>query len=141
MVLIADVGGMSGIANTLQSVSVPPDVIEEIIKILQQESTSLEAGSFNEVPATWFGARFSGQNLGNHTKLAHSYLSNSVLEAVASLQSTGDAIEQFDKELESADADSQAATAALLNRTQQAVDQLDDNRLTPPAVPTQESSS
>jgi hypothetical protein len=139
MVLLADVGGTMGVVKTLNAVSVPPDVIEEIVKILQQESTSLEGGSFNEVPATWFGGRFSGQNLGNHTKLAHQHLSNSVLEAVASLQSTGEAIEQFDKELESADADAHAATTALLSRTQQAVDQLDDNRHTPPALPTEGS--
>lgn len=139
MVLLADVGGMTGVAKTLTSVSVPPDVIEEIVKILQQESTSLEGGSFNDVPSAWFGGRSSGQDLGNHTKLAHRHLSNSVLEAVASLQSTGDAIEKFDKELGNADADSHAATAALLNRTQQAVDQLDDNRYTSPTAPAQGS--
>jgi hypothetical protein len=135
MVLLADVGGTMGVVKTLNAISVPPDVIDEIIKILHLESTSLEGGSFNEVPATWFGGRYSGENLGNHTRLAHTHLSNSVLEAVASLQSTGDAIEQFDRELENADADSHAATTALLNRTQQAVDTLDDNSYTPPVTP------
>ena len=133
MVLLADVGGLMGVRDTLNAISVPPDVIEDIIKILQQESDTLEGGKFNPVPASWFGNRFSGQNLGTHTDKAHAKLSNSVLEAVASLQGTGQAIEKFDRELEDADVNSKAATQALLVNTQQAVDQLDDNVNTPPA--------
>lgn len=132
MGLLAEVGGLMGVRNTLSSISVPPDVIDQIIKILQQESDTLEGGKVNPVPATWFGSRSSGENLGHHTEKAHARLSNSVLEAVAGLQGTGKAIEKFDRELEDADVNSHAATQSLLVRTQQAVDQLDDNAKTPP---------
>lgn len=134
--VLADVGGLMGVRDTLNAVAVPPDVIEDIIKILQVESDELAGGSFNPVPATWFGNRFSGENLGTHTEKAHARLSNSVLEAVASLQGTGQAIEKFDRELEDADGSSHAVTAALIKDTQLAVDQLDDNRNTPPAKTT-----
>jgi hypothetical protein len=133
MGLLADVGGLLGVRNTLNQLAVPQEVIDKIIKILQQESDTLEGGKFNPVPATWFGSRASGANLGQHTEKAHARLSNAVLEAVAGLQSTEMAIVQFDKELEDADVNSHAATQALLVRTQQAVDQLDDNFTTPPA--------
>lgn len=138
-IMLADVGGSAGVSKALGKVSVPKDVIAGIIRILEQESTSLEGGSFNSVPSDWFGGRFSGQNLGSHTDMAHRRLSNSILEAVASLQATGDAIETFDKELADVDASSESATTALLSRTQQAVDQLDDDRNTPPATPTEGS--
>ena len=38
MVLLADVGGISGVRSTLSSVKVPPNVIEEIVKILEETS-------------------------------------------------------------------------------------------------------
>lgn len=133
MGLLADVGGLMGVRNTLNSISVPPDVIEQIISILQNESDTLESGTFNPVPANWFGNRFSGENLGHHTEKAYARLSNSVLEAVAGLQGTEQAIVKFDRELEDADVNSQAATATLLRSTDHALDQLDDNARTPPA--------
>lgn len=132
---LADVGGMTGFVNTLKSIRVPPDVIDDLVKILHEQSTSLEDGSFQDIPPAWFGDRFSAVNLGDHTNLAHAHLANSVLEAVASVQATGEAIELFDKELGSADGNSHAATTALLHRTQHAVNQLDDNRFTPPELP------
>lgn len=133
MGLLADVGGLLGVRNTLNSLAVPQEVIDKIIKILQQESDTLEGGQFNPVPATWSGNRSSAEDLGHHTERAHARLSNAVLEAVAGLQGTEQAIVKFDRELEDADVSSHAATQALLHRTQHAVDQLDDNFNTPPA--------
>jgi hypothetical protein len=135
MVLLADVGGLTGVRNTLNSILVPPQVIEEIMAILQQESDHLTGGTFPPVPPAAFGDRFSGRNLGTHTSKAHACLNNSVLEAVASLQGTYEAIEQFDRDLENVDVSSQDATTALLRNTQRAVDQLDSNPHTPPAQP------
>ena len=42
-------------------------------------------------------------------------------------------MEQFDKEIHEKDADSEAAALALLHRTELAVDRMDDDRRTPPA--------
>ncbi len=78
----------------------------------------------------------------SHTEKAHLALENAVVEAVAGLQETGGAIEQFDRELSAADADSEAAAQALLHRTQLAVDQMDGDRHTPPSQqPTDTSGS
>ena len=38
MVLLADVGGISGVRTTLSSVKVPPDVINDIVAILAETS-------------------------------------------------------------------------------------------------------
>ena len=50
-------------------------------------------------------------------------------------------MKQFDREMSAADVDSQDATQVLLNRTQEAVDSLDDNRHTPPVKPVDDSGS
>lgn len=132
MVLLADVGGVSGVVGTLTSISVPPDVINDIVSILTSESSSLADGMFAPVNEAWFGARPSGTDLAMHTHKAHEKMTNSVLEAVASLQQTGDAMKQWDNEVKEVDSDSSAATTTLLHRTQLAVDGMDDDRSTPP---------
>ncbi len=132
MVLLADVGGVGGVVGTLSSIAVPPDVINDIVTILTSESSSLADGMFAPVNEAWFGARPSGTNLAAHTHKAHEKMTNSILEAVASLQQTGDAMKQWDREITAVDADSGAATATLLHRTQLAVDGMDDDRNTPP---------
>lgn len=137
MVLLSDVGGVSGVTQTLKSVAVPPDVINTIVEILQENSDYLEGGRghFNKPGDEVFGGTYAAHSLGTHTGKAHQHLSNSVLEAVSSLQATGTAMQQFDKEMSAADADSEAAARALLIRTQAAVDGLDDDRNTPPVKP------
>lgn len=134
MIMLSDVGGMGGVISALNAVQVPPDVINNIVSILESNSSNLEGGhgQFSEVKGTWFGGTYGAHNLGTHTAKAHQRLSNSVIEAVASLQATGKAMETFDKEMSSADANSHDAAQVLLSRTQAAVDSLDDNRYTPP---------
>lgn len=133
MRLLADVGGIAGVTATLNAISLPKDVIEEIGKILQQQSDRIEAKPFNEVNSTWFGDRFSAANLGDHIDLAHSYLANSILEAVASLQKAGEAVERFDREMEDADGNAHAAATRLLYQTQNAVNAMDFDSDTAPA--------
>ena len=143
MIMLSDVGGVGGVRDALNAVKVPPDVINNIVSILESNSSNLEGGhgQFPEVKGTWFGGTNGAHNLGAHTAKAHRKLSNSVLEAVASLQATGTAMKQFDKEMSSADANSDEATRVLLSRTQEAVDSLDDNRYTPPVKPVDDSGS
>lgn len=143
MVLLADVGGLGGVRNTLNAVKVPPDVINNIVQILESTSGDLDLGheNFRAVNGAWFGGAASAQDLGFHTSKAHLHLSNSVLEAVASLQATGQAMETFDHEMSSADADAEAASRVLLTRTSAAVDSLDDDRYTPPVAPSDQSGS
>lgn len=117
-------------------VVVPPGVIDEIIKVLHDESTSLKSGELPEVSDEAFGGRTSAEKLAHHSRLAHQHLLNSLAEAVAGLQGTEYAVKKFDTALQGVDADAHAATTTLLHRTQHAVDQMDDNRYTPPAVPT-----
>ncbi len=132
MVLLADVGGVGGVVSTLTSIAVPPDVINDIVSILTSESSTLANGMIPPVNEAWFGDRPSGTNLATHTHKAHEKMANSVLEAVASLQETGDAMKQWDKEISDVDVDSSVATTTLLNRTQRALDHMDDDRSTPP---------
>lgn len=143
MIMLSDVGGLSGVRDTLKAVAVPPDVINNIVSILEANSRNLRGGHghFPRPDGQVFGSTYGAQNLGAHTAKAHQHLSNSVLEAVASLQATGSAMQQFDKEISAADADSEAAAQALLVRTQAAVDSLDDNRYTPPVTPVDGSGS
>jgi len=90
------------------------------------------------VPA-WFGQGGTRSQLATHTDKAHATVKNAILEAVASLQATGAAMQKFDKEVVDADENNHAATTALIARTQQAVDLLDDDQTTPAApVPTDE---
>lgn len=133
MVLLSDVGGITGVRTTLSSVRVPPSVIEEIVKILEETSGTLRPDGLRPVNGAWYGDRSSARMLGTHTDKAHLALSNSVIEAVSGIQETGMAMEQFDAEISQADADSEQAAQALLHRTQLAVDQMDRDRHTPPA--------
>lgn len=142
MVLLADVGGISGVRSALNSVKVPPNVIEEIVGILEEKSGELNPDGFRGVKGTWYGGSHSAQTLAVNTDKAHQTLANAVVEAVAGLQETGGAIEKFDREISQADADSEQAAQALLHRTQLAVDQMDGDRHTPPTkVPTDTSGS
>jgi hypothetical protein len=133
MVLLSDVGGISGVRSTLTSVKVPPDVIEQIVKFLQTTAGDFDPEGFTRPQDAWFGGGGSAATLGVHTGKAHAKIKNALLEAVLGIQDTSSAIETFDKELSAADADSEAAAQALLARTQLAVDQMDGDRNTPPA--------
>jgi hypothetical protein len=132
MVLLADVGGSIGVRTALSSVKVPPDVIEQIVKFLDTTSGEFDPEGFTPVKGTWFGGSGSAATLGLHTEKAHAKIANALLEAILGIQDTTSAIETFDKEISAADADSEAAAQALLNRTQAAVDQMDGDRNTPP---------
>lgn len=132
MVMLADVGGISGIKSTLGAVKVPPDVIDDIVAIITATSGELDPDAFREVPGAWFGGSGTAQMLGVHTEKAHRKLANAVLEAVAGLQTAGQAMEDFDKEISRADANSEEAALILLHRTQQALDSMDGDRHTPP---------
>lgn len=133
MVLLADVGGITGVVSTLQTLSVPEGVISDIVKVLEGESTSLEQGLVEPVAAGWFGGGGSGSVLATHTGKAHATVSNAILEAVASLQTTGAAMQQFDHDVTATDESNHAATTALISRTERAVGLLDDDRRTPAA--------
>lgn len=143
MVLLADVGGLSGVSTTLASVKVPPDVIKQIVKILADNSGTLDLGRerFQKPNGTWFGGTDGAHALGVHAGKAHAHLTNSILEAVAGLQAASTAIETFDKEFTAADADFDEASRQLLIRTKAAVNSLDDDRYTPPVTPTDNSGS
>ena len=129
--------GLERFIHSLYDLAMPPDVIEDLIKVLRDESIELEDGEPVEVAPTVFGGRFSAENLAQHTQMAHQFLANSVIEAIASLQGSGDAVKQFRDELEGVDADSHAATHTLLKNTQVAVDQHDQNPDTPPVGATE----
>lgn len=132
MVLLADVGGSSGVRTALNSVKVPPDVIEQIVKFLESTSGGFDPDAFTPVKGDWFGGSGSAAVLGVHTDKAHAKISNALLEAILGIQDTTTAIETFDKEISAADANSEQAAQALLHRTQLAVDQMDGDRNTPP---------
>jgi len=133
MVLLADVGGISGVRSTLTSVKVPPDVIEQIVRFLNRTAGGFDLEGFTSPKGDWFGGSGSAAVLGIHTEKAHAKISNALLEAILGIQVATDAITIFDKEFSAADADAEAATQALLARTQAAVDQMDGDRNTPPA--------
>lgn len=131
MVMLADVGGITGVVSTLQTFSVPEGVIAGIVKVLDGESSSLKKGLIEPVAPGWFGQGGSGTALGAHTGKAHAKVSNAILEAVASLQTTGAAMQEFDQDVTETDENNHAATTALIARTEQAVGLLDDDRNTP----------
>jgi hypothetical protein len=132
MVLLADVGGISGVRTTLSSVKVPPDVINDIVAILETSPDDLAPTQLRPVKDAWFGSAWSAQHLGTHTTKAHLALQDTLIKAVDGIARTLSAMEQFDKEIHEKDADSEAAALALLHRTELAVDRMDDDRRTPP---------
>jgi hypothetical protein len=133
VIMLSDVGGISGVRSTLSSVKVPPDVINGIVAILQSSPDELAPQQLQPVKDAWFGSGWSAQYLGTHATKAHRALENALLEAVAAISATQEAMQDFDKEISGKDADSEAAAMALLHRTELAVDQMDGDRHTPPA--------
>jgi hypothetical protein len=139
VIMLSDVGGISGVVGTLTTLAVPEGVIADIVGVLEGESTNLKKGVIEPVVPAWFGQGGTRSQLATHTDKAHATVKNAILEAVASLQATGAAMQKFDKEVVDADENNHAATTALIARTQQAVDLLDDDQTTPAApVPTDE---
>jgi hypothetical protein len=133
MVLLADVGGISGVRSTLSSVKVPPDVINDIVAILETSPDDLAPKQLQPVKDAWFGASSSARYLGMHTTKAHLALQDTLIRAVDGIARTMDGMRTFQTEMSRTDADSEAAAMALLHRTELAVDQMDGDRRTPPA--------
>jgi hypothetical protein len=133
MVLLADVGGISGVRTTLNSVKVPPDVINDIVAILETSPDDLAPNQLRPVKDAWFGSAWSGQYLGIHATKAHLALQDTLIKAVQGISETMQAMQDFDTTIKAKDSDAEAATLALLHRTELAVDRMDGDRRTGPS--------
>ena len=116
--LLADVGGISGVRSTLSSVKVPPDVIEEIVAILEDDAGRPGPRRLPPVKGAWYGGSASAP-VPRH---AHREGPPRAAERPrrgggrASRRPAGHAaVRQGDRR--QADADSEAAAQALLHRT------------------------
>lgn len=132
MVLLADIGGITGAINQLSTLKLPPDVIKDIVAILESSPDELAPKEFQPVNNAWFGSAWSSQNLGIHTDKAHQKLQNSLIEAVAAISSTSGAMQQFDDDIHEKDADAAAVSQALVARTGDGLNQMDGDRSTAP---------
>ena len=139
MVLLADVGGISGVRSTLSSVKVPPDVINGIVAILETSPDDWRPTSCGPSRTPGSGRRGAvGTSARTPPRPTEARRTRSSRRWPASGHEA--AMQDFDKEITGKDEDYEAAAMALLHRTELAVGQMDGDRHTrrPRPRPTQE---
>lgn len=128
MVKLAEVGGATGVYDTLVGVmQIEKTIARLITSLLIREADQLAEGQFQkrDINDSWFGRSWAGAYVGHHSGLAHRELTNSILEAVAAMQHIEKAIKQFEKQVSDTDEASNAEFKALLRKTEAAVDSMD----------------
>jgi hypothetical protein len=112
MVTIADVGG------TLNDLAVDPDVVRDIIEILESGATSLHDNQVGEVRQGSFGPGGAAVELDVNTAKAHRHVQEAMLDMVAGLRGFTHNIKSFAERAHFVDDD----TAVQLNgQTQRAL--------------------
>jgi hypothetical protein len=111
MVTIADVGG------TLNDLAVDPDVVKDILEILQSGADSLNDNQVGEVRQGSFGPGDAAVELDVNTAKAHRHVQEAMLDMVAGLRGYTHNIKDFAEKANFVDDD----TAVRLNTHTQRV--------------------
>ncbi len=103
--LIADIGL---VANAMTVLNAPPDLIEEVVSLLQSNSEDLNSQVVTEVGPGWFGGSANGHRIGVNTTMAHQAVEEEFQKLADSLREYGAAITQWATEVRDVDSTSGA---------------------------------
>ena len=105
------------VADFMTGINAPPDLIQEVVGILNDQSAGLDGQRVTRVGQDWFGGSTSGQRLGVNTEMAHQEVVEEFQKLADTLRKYGEAIHQWATEVRDIDADTNAEltmrTAAL----------------------------
>lgn len=111
MVTVADVG------STLNDLSVDPEVIRQIMAMLDTGSEALGSTPLQDIPAGAFGPAPAAVELAVNTAKAHAKVAKAMVEMVQGLRGFSQSLEKFRQEALAADDTSAADLQALQTAT------------------------
>jgi hypothetical protein len=127
---------MGLVTDFMTGINAPPSLIEQIVELLNDNSTGLDGQVVTDVGGDWFGGSASGHRLGVNTKMAHQEVEEEFQKLADSLRKYGEAITQWATEVRDIDGDTnaemtmRAAALAEVNTTiGDARDQAADNTM------------
>jgi len=112
--LIADIGL---VANAMTVLKAPPDLIEQVVSLLESNSEELGKQIVTDVGPGWFGGSTTAHRIGVNTKMAHQAVEEEFQKLADSLREYGTAIMLWAEEVRDVDGTTNAEmttrTAAL----------------------------
>jgi hypothetical protein len=105
MLSASDVGLVT---DFMTGINAPPSLIEQIVELLNDNSTGLDDLVVTDVGSDWFGGSTSGHRLGVNTKMAHQEVEEEFQKLADSLRKYGEAITQWATEVRDIDGDTNA---------------------------------
>ncbi|GAB3027587.1 hypothetical protein GCM10011376_17270 [Nocardioides flavus (ex Wang et al. 2016)] len=99
---------MGLVTDFMTGINAPPSLIEQIVDILNDNSTGLDGQVVTDVGGDWFGGSTSGHRLGVNTKMAHQEVEEEFQKLADSLRKYGEAITQWATEVRDIDGDTNA---------------------------------
>ena len=105
--------------TALTSLSVEDEMIEEIFRMLDTSSESLETAPVSMVDPSWFGASFNGRvRLGTNTSMAQTAIEEEMSLLVQTLRDYRQNLEIFRDDMADADATIATAMAQIQNASE-----------------------
>lgn len=115
--------------SALTSLSVEDRMIEDIFKMLDSSSDSLETAPVSMVDPSWFGASFAGRvRLGTNTSMAQTAVEEEMSLLVQTLRDYRQNLEIFRDDIQ----DTDATIATTMARIQNASERVDGSRFGDP---------
>lgn len=112
--LIADIGL---VANAMTVLNAPPDLIKQVVTLLENNSEQLGSQVVTAVSPGWFGGSTTGHRFGVNTTMAHQAVEEEFQKLADSLREYSSAIMQWAEEVRDVDGTTDAEmtmrTAAL----------------------------
>jgi hypothetical protein len=98
--LSADIGL---VANAMTALKAPPDLIEQVVALLNTNSDGLSGQTIHSVNPSWFGGSTNGQRIGVNASMAHQAAVDEFQKLADSLREYGLAINQWAEEVRDVD--------------------------------------
>lgn len=108
------------VTDAMAAMKVEPRIIDEIRKLLTENSDSLDTQIVTAVGPGWFGGSTNGHRIGVNTQMAHQAVEEEFQKLADSLRDYRSAITQWANEV----ADTDATTSAEMRMRQAAVEQV-----------------
>ncbi len=123
--LIADIGL---VANAMTVLNAPPDLIEQVVSLLETNSEELGNQIVTDVGPGWFGGSPNAHRIGVNTTMAHQAVEEEFQKLADSLRQYGTAITQWAEEVRDVDGTSSAEMTMRAAALEQVTTTLDEAR-------------
>lgn len=123
--LIADIGL---VANAMTVLNAPPDLIEQVVGLLETNSEELGSQIVTDVGPGWFGGSPNANRIGVNTKMAHQAVEEEFQKLADSLRQYGTAITQWAEEVRDVDGTSSVEMTMRAAALDQVTTTLDEAR-------------